>query len=117
MARSGSEKRQRQHVHKARFDDREDALVREQAARFGVSVASLIRYAVLSLPPLRARRQPQVREQEIARLIGELGALKAALKLAAAKGATRECERHVEAACRDIADMCRAALMALGREP
>lgn len=117
MAGSGSEKRQRRRPLKARFTDEEAALIAEQAGRAGVSVASLIRHAVLGQSPLRASRQPQVKTQEIARLIGEIGALKSALKQSAAQGGTRECERLAEAACRDISDIRRAALTALGREP
>lgn len=46
MTHSGSENRQRQVTLKARFTDAEAALIREQADRAGVTVASLIRYAV-----------------------------------------------------------------------
>jgi len=117
MAGSGSETRRRQVPLKARFTGEEAALIAEQAERAGVSVASLIRHAVLGQSPVRASRQPQVKTQEIARLIGELGALKSALREAAATGATRECARQIEAASRDISEICRAALEALGRSP
>lgn len=117
MAGSGSEKRQRQITLKARFTDKEAALIAEQANRAGVSVASLIRYAVLGLPPLRASPQPSVDSQEISRLIAELAALKIALREAAIRGTPGACERTHDAACRDLADMRGAVFMALGRKP
>lgn len=117
MARSGSENRQRQVTLKARFTAAEAALIQEQAARAGVTVAALIRHAVLGQPPLRASRRPQIERQEVARLIGTLGPLKAALKDAAENAAPGTCDAAIDAACRDIADLCSAALDALGRGP
>lgn len=117
MPGSGSETRQRQRPLKARFTDAEAALIEAQADAAGVSVAALIRYAVLGLSPPRASRKPAVKLQEVARLIGQLGALKSALMETAARGTPDECARTVDAACRDIADICHAAFKALGREP
>lgn len=117
MPGSGSEKRQRQKPLKARFTDEEAALIESQADRAGVSVAALIRHAVLGETPLRASRQPPINRQEVARLIGLLGLLKSALIDAAAKGTPDECNAVIDAACRDIADICAAAFEALGRDP
>lgn len=115
MAGSGSEKRQRQITLKARFTEAEAALVTEQASRAAVSVASLIRYAVLGTPPLRASRQPAIDKEMAARLIGNLGRLACAL---------RECAQDagkpdplIEAAHRDIAEMRCVLFQVLGREP
>jgi hypothetical protein len=117
MARSGSEKRQREITLKARFNDAEAALVREQAGRAGVSVASLIRFAVLNQTPLRASRRPVMEREEIAQLIGNIGLLKSALLKAADGAASERCRQDIEAACRDIADMRVALFEALERAP
>jgi hypothetical protein len=117
MARSGSENRQRQRPLKARFTDEEAALIEEQADRAGVSVAALIRHAVLNQPPLRASRQPSINQQEAARLLGKLGQLAAVLR--SYQSVTNPGEHAVllEAAHRDLADMRVALFQALGREP
>lgn len=117
MARSGSERRRRQHVHKARFTDQEDALIREQAARARVSIAALIRHALLSEKPLRASRQPSVNEETASRLLGLLGQHISALKAAAAKGSSEACDAEVKAACRDCAEMRALWFEVFGREP
>jgi hypothetical protein len=59
MAGSGSEKRRRPVIRKARFTEQEAALIDEQAERAGVSVASVIRYAVLGQTPLRQTASPK----------------------------------------------------------
>lgn len=117
MARSGSEKRQRQVPLKARFTEQEAALIREQAERAGVSVAALIRFAVLNQTPLRASRRPVMEREDIARLIGNIGLLKSALMKAADGGPSARCRHDLEAACRDIADMRVALFEALERAP
>ena len=116
MAYSGSENRKRQHILKARFTDQEAALVREQADGSGVSVAALIRYALLDQTPPRASRQPPAIRKEISRLIGTLGALTQALKDAAIAGEQAQLSDQIEATHRDIADMCFACFEALGRD-
>lgn len=114
---SGSETRQRSKILKARFTPEEAALIEEQAARAGVSVASVIRYATLGQTPLRASRTPSANVQEIARLIAVLGPLKSALIAAEKQSGARGQERLIEAACRDIADICGSCREALGLEP
>lgn len=114
MARSGSENRQRQITLKARFTEQEAALVQEQAERAGVSVASLIRYAVLGQAPLRASRRPDADRAEIGRLIGGLGQLAAALREADAAG---DNGARIDAAHRDLTEMRAVLFAALGRAP
>ena len=116
MAASGSENRKRRHILKARFTGQEAALVREQADRCGVSVAALIRYALLDQTPPRASRQPPANRKEISRLIGTLGAVTQALKDAAATSDQARVADQIEATHRDIADMCFACFEALGRD-
>lgn len=73
----GTEKRQRNCVLKARFNNQEAAAVRELADRAGQSVGSLLRQTLLNIPPpRRATRRPSVEVKEVVRLLGELGKLR-----------------------------------------
>jgi len=117
MAGSGSENRKRNHVHKARFSDEEDALLREQAERAGVSIAAVIRHAVFDMPPLPASRRPAIKIEQAARILGSLGPLKMALLDAAQSGNPAQCDEIVEAACAAIAEMRVAIMKAFGMEP
>jgi hypothetical protein len=57
----GTEKRQRNNVLGARFNDQEATAIREIAASRGLTVGSLIYHATLSAPPPRcALPQPRV---------------------------------------------------------
>jgi hypothetical protein len=117
MAGSGSENRQRQITLKARFTDMEAALIREQAERAGVSVASVIRFAVLDQKPLRASRQPTLNAEMAAQLLGKIGQLATALRACAEAGGSEQTDPRIEAAHRDLAEMRLALFEALGREP
>lgn len=117
MASSGSEKRQRDITLKARFNGPEAALIKEQADRAGVSVAALIRFAVLGQTPLRASRRPSVSHCDAAQLLGQIGPLKSALLEAAQASQSETVKAEIAAACRDIADMRVALFEAMGREP
>ena len=117
MAGSGSENRRRPVIRKARFTEQEAALIDEQADRAGVSVASVIRYAVLGQTPLRASRQPKISEETAARLLGKMGQLTSALRGFAAAVDPAKTDARIEAAHRDIAEMRVALFDALGREP
>lgn len=73
MAASGSERRQRTAQLVARFNEAEAAAVLARADNAGVSVAALIRHAVLHEdPPPRSRRPPADR-RELAQLLGAVG--------------------------------------------
>lgn len=111
--RSGSEKRERDIQLKARFNEAEATLVREQAARAGVSVAAVIRHAVLGQTPLRASRGPTIDQETAARLLAQLGQCASALRDAGDAGD----EAAIDAAHRDLADMRAALFEALGRQP
>lgn len=117
MAGSGSENRQRQITLKARFSDQEAALIKEQADRAGVSVASLIRFAMLDLAPLRASRKPALNQETAAQVLGRLGHCAQALREAAGTDNRAVNASLIEAACRDLADMRAALFEALGRLP
>jgi len=117
MAGSGSEKRQRQIMLKARFNDQEAALIKEQAGRAGVSVASLIRFALLDQTPLRASRRPTIEHETAARLLGKIGQCATSLREAAGADDQGKNDALIEAAHRDLAEMRVALFQALGREP
>ena len=117
MASSGSENRQRDKKLSARFNDQEAALIKEQADRAGVSVAALIRYAILDQTPLRKSRAPSVNHEDAARLLGSLGQCATALRQAAEAENSEVNAALIEAVHRDLADMRVALFEALGREP
>lgn len=117
MARSGSENRQRQVALKARFSADEAALVREQAARAGVSVSALIRKALLDLKPLRKQRAPTLDHVAVAQIVGRLGALKSALERAASTDAESASPALIDAVHRDLAELRALLFEALGRTP
>ncbi len=117
MPGSGTENRQRQIVLKARFTEDEAALIRAQADRAGVSVASVIRYAVLNQKPLRASRSPTVDHEQLARLIMGLGVLATNIRDAADKRGAKDIDDALEAGMRDLAELRWIALEAMGLEP
>lgn len=114
---SGSENRQRTIALSVRLTPDEAALVQETAGRVGVSVAGLIRYALLQSSPPRASRVPTLGKEEAARLLGTLGMLAVALKEAAGTGGAGFDTARVNAMQSDLADMRAALLEALGRSP
>lgn len=117
MARSGSDKRKRQLTLAARFNEQEAAAIRQVAGKAGVSVAAVIRYAVLNLPPPRATRRPTVNHETVARLLGELGRIAETLRKAEEGGQLNPDHPVVAATLRDLAEMRVACFRALGREP
>ena len=116
MAKSGSENRKRSICISVRMSPDEANLVRSFASKAGVSVAGLIRYALLDQKPVRASRQPSLCREDAARILGMLGPLKDALNEAARNGNLRGDNPHIEAAMRDIADMRAALMQALGKD-
>ena len=117
MSRSGSEKRQRCMTLSARFNQREADAIREAADRAGVSVAALIRHAVLAAPLPRGTRRPTVNHEVAARLLGEIGKLAGSLRAAAQTAKVPPDDPHLSAALRDLAEMRSVCFQAMGREP
>lgn len=115
MAQSGSENRQRRHIVQTRLTDEEAALISARAEKAGVSLSALTRLALLGQAPLRAIRQPSIDRQQVCRMIGMLGAVRQALRDAVASGDHARVAAEIEAAHRDIADICHACFEALGR--
>lgn len=117
MAGSGSENRQRTEIMRMRCTKEEAALIREQAKRAGVSEGSLMRYAVLGQPPLRASRNPGIDAEMAGRLLGMLARYISEFKSTAAKGTPGACDEIVAAASRDAAEMRALWFRLFGREP
>lgn len=109
--------RQRAISLKARFTDAEAVLIRDQAARTGVSVAALIRYAVLHQHPPKSSRTPPLDREAAAQMIGKLGQVAGALRAAADRADEAQAHAIIDAAHRDLADMRAALFEALGRLP
>lgn len=118
MARSGSEKRRRSHALSVRFNDQEAQAIRKMADRAGISMGSLLRYAVFNTPPPRAMRSPTVKHKEVARLLGQFGKIGSNLnQLARYANAGRFQKNSIEAALRELTELRAACLLALGRKP
>ena len=117
MAGSGTENRQRQITLKARFNELEAALIKEQADRACVSVASLIRYALLDQTPLRSSRRPSINHETAGQLLAGLGQCASALRQAAEADNQQINSALIDAAHRDLAEMRTVLFETLGREP
>jgi len=115
MAESGTDTRRRKAMLAARFNEQEAEAVRQLADRAGLSVASLIRHAVLNVPAPRAARRPTADGQAVGRLLGELGRVRTALDGLAEGGQADPC--MVEDALATLAEMRIVCFQALGREP
>ncbi|WP_274630772.1 plasmid mobilization protein [Arvimicrobium flavum] len=115
---SGTDTRQRSISLSARFSDEEAALVRDNADQAGVSVASLIRMALLDEPRARATRRPAADTTLVARLIRDLGPVADQLRLIAAHpDAKHPDDARLSAALDHLADMSFLCLQAMGRTP
>jgi hypothetical protein len=118
----GREKRQRNHILKARFNDQEAAAIQGMADSRGLSVASVIRHATLNAPPpRRALPRPQVDTQVLVRVLGELGKIGSNInQYAKSRNMGRESDSldlAMEAACRDLLELRLPLMQALGQEP
>lgn len=116
--RSGSETRKRTVLLTARFNQQEAASIRQIADRSGLSIASLMRRALLDAPPPRATRRPPADVQAVARLLGQLGKIGSNInQLAKHANAGRYQENSIELALRDLGELRIVCLQALGKEP
>jgi len=114
---SGTDIRQRRVSISARFNDQEAALLREAADRAGVSMASLIRMAVLDEPLSRATRRPTCSTTTLARLVHDLGPVADSLRQLAAHAGGGEEDPRLTAALDHLADMSFLCLEAMRRVP
>ena len=118
LAESGSQNRKRRCKRAAALTPEEAAIVDAMADRAGVSVSSLIRCAVLNYPLARAVRRPTINHEVAARLLGELGSVAEAFRIAAeAQADPGQYEALLDAAARDLAEMRLLWFQAMGREP
>jgi len=79
--RSGSEKRKRGPIIGFRASDDELARIKAAADRAGLTVGSYVRSRALEKPTTRAVRRPPVEAAQLARLLGQLGAIGGAVTL------------------------------------
>src|SRR5271166_2086785 len=85
--RSGSEKRKRAPIIGFRATDEERAQIEASAQRAGLTVGSYVRSRALAKPTTRAVRRPPVETAQLARLLGQLGAVGGAVQLLVQKHA------------------------------
>lgn len=117
MAGSGSNKRERQIILKARFNEQEASLVKQQADAAGLSVSAVIRFALLDQAPLRASRTSPLDRELAARLLAALGPIACSMRQAADAGDIDHLSETVIAAQRDLAELRTVVMSALGRKP
>lgn len=122
MAGSGSDTRQRTISLTVRLTPEEASLVRTLADQSGVSLAGIIRYALLNQSPPRATRKSALPTQDAARILATLGQIATALrdlaKAGGGKAGSSEADASLlDAMYRDLADMRVVLFEALGKEP
>ncbi|MDK3075489.1 hypothetical protein QO034_20650 [Sedimentitalea sp. JM2-8] len=117
MAGSGSEKRQRQSIIKARVTEQQFELFKAQAEAAGLSMSALILYALLDQAPLRASRTPPLDRETAARILAVLGPIACSMRQASDSGDLEKLAETIIAAQRDIAEMRTLIMSAFGRTP
>ena len=118
IKRSGSENRRRTHIFTVRFSPKEVATVRLKADRAGLSIAALLRQALLNVEPPRAARTPTIKQKAVLKLLAEIGKIGSNVnQLTKHANAGRYQQASIELAMHDIMDIRMACLQALGREP
>ena len=115
--RSGSDKRQRNHILTMRFNQEEAAAVRQIAQSRGQSVSAVLRTTLL-----HSRAHPsRIDQQAVARLLGQLGKIGSNInQIAFHLNAGRPGDRvtgALEESLRDLAELRLSCLQALGKEP
>lgn len=119
MARSGSNKRQRQIVMRARLSDAEAQAVRKMAETSGMSVGEIIRRALLNTP-VPYRRRPSLKHEDAVRILGQLGKIGSNInQIARHANSGRPMDRMentLEYALRDLSELRIECLRALGCE-
>jgi hypothetical protein len=115
--RSGSDKRQRNHILTMRFNQEEAAAIRQLAQTQGQSVSALLRTALLHSRPHPSR----IDQQAVARLLGQLGKIGSNInQIAYHLNAGRPGDLiggSLEDALRDLSELRLVCLQALGKEP
>ena len=114
MTDENKQKRQRNVKRTVRFTTFEDAIVVVKADIAGLSVASVMRQSILTMPPPSAARRPTVNHQLAVQLLAEIGQLTTAFDRAAATGVD---PALIETALRDVLEMRLVLLESMGRAP
>lgn len=116
---SGSETRQRERLVPVRMTDDERDLVRERAQAAGLTVGAYIRRTALGDSGPRARRRPIIERELLSRILAHLGKVGSNLNQLAREqntGGTPDAD-DLARSLDDLAQMRRAILEAMGREP
>jgi mobilization protein NikA len=115
--KGGSETRKRTRRHTVRFDEKEDAAIRELADKRGLSPGALLRQTLLNIPPGPAVRRPSADAQAIARVLAQLGKIGSNLnQLVHYANMGRTLEGSLEETLRDLREMRLVVMQALGYE-
>lgn len=99
--------------HTACFSPIENALLMTHVEIAAVPISTYLKCAALDYPLPRAARRPTTNHQDVARLLGEMGALAEAFRQAEALAAPEA----AETAMRDLAELRLLCFDALGRAP
>lgn len=118
-SRSGSEKRRQNRKMTFRVDDAEKAAIESAAQREGLTPGSYIRSRTLSRPTTRAVRRAPVETQQLAQLLGMLGAVGGAVETLAKKhgGAEAALDAETRETMALFRETAIAILKALGKRP
>lgn len=102
-----------------RFSEAQLAALKEKARAAGLSTGAFARTVLLGSPGPRAKRRPTVERAELARLLSEIGQLRAGLdRLAGARDAAAGLSTaQLDTLCAGILAMRDAVMTSLGREP
>ncbi len=117
MAGSGSENRKRSVILKARFDEQEAMLIKNQADAAGLSLSALFRFALLEQKPIRASRTPPIDRVLAAQITARLGPLACEMRSAREAGDMAKLGDAIEAVQRDMEELRVLLFQALGRQP
>jgi hypothetical protein len=117
--KSGSEKRKRGPIVLFRVSEEERAKIQALAERAGLTVGSYVRSRALAKPTTRAVRRPPVETQQLAQLLGMLGAVGGAVqKITGEHGAAGGVDpAEAQAALESFREAAAAILQTMGKRP
>lgn len=113
MAEDGSEKRQRTRRYTVRFSAMEDAVLRMNADRAGLTIASYLRRSALDMPAPAGGRRPPVDRRLAAELIAVMGDAATAFRTASELADPRLLETTIN----DFNEYRLIVLQSMGRAP
>ncbi len=117
MAGSGSEKRERQIIIRARLNEQEASLVTHQADAAGLSVSALIRFALLNQRAARAARTPPLSQQDATKILARLGPIASDVRLIKDGGNPDKSLETLDAILRELGEIRHGLFSSLGRTP